>query len=140
MSATGLVDPVKISSANGLFEELYSMVYENLCSVPNPPTAVRNILNAFFDSVNITSLDDVEDEGDLEGSYFMSGYHEADAVFYPFQPADVVEVQGFFDIVRNWVDVVTILKSRAEFVEDHELFQKVDQWKERFDDLYIPTL
>ena len=139
-AATGLIDPAKISSANGLFEELYCMVYEILCPVPNPPTAMRNILYNFFDTVNNISLDDVEDEEHLEGSYFLSGYRETEAVFYPFQPDDVVEVQGFFDTVRNWVDVVTILKSRAKFVEDEELSEKVTLWKERFDDLYCPTL
>ena len=132
MSAAVLVDPVKISSANGLFEELYSMVYENLCSVPNPPTAIRNILNTFFDSVNITSLDDVEDEGDLEGSYFMSGYHEADAVFYPFQPVDVVEVGFFLETVAKWVVVLNCLEQRAMFLRDFELKESVYLWKEQF--------
>lgn len=132
MSAIVLVDPAKIYSANGLFEELYSMVYENLCSVPNPPTAMRNILNAFFDTVNITSLDDVEDEGDLEGSYFLSGYHEADAVFYPFQPADVVEVGFFLETAAKWVVVMNCLEQRAKFLEDFELEESVYLWKEQF--------
>lgn len=132
-AATALVDPAKISSANGLFEELYSMVYENLCPVPNPPTAMRNVLNNFFDTVNITSLDDVEDEGDLEGSYFMAGYHDLDAVFYPFQPADVVEVGFFLETVAKWMVVFNCLRERAAFLEDFELKENLNLWKVEFE-------
>lgn len=130
-AATGLVDPAKISSANGLFEELYCMVYEILCPVPNPPTAMRNILNNFFDTVKITSLDDVEDEEDLEGSYFLSGYHETDAVFYPFQPAHVVEVGFFLETVARWMVVFNCLRERAAFLEDFELKENLHLWKEQ---------
>jgi len=120
----------KISSANALFEELYSMVYEKLCPVPNPPLAVRNVLNNFFDAVRVVSLDD-EDE-DLEGTFFYSGYNESDAVFYPFQDEVEVEVEDFLDETARWCEVMTCLERFAEDVEDPEFIENVAKLNEKW--------
>ena len=132
MSATGLVDPAKISSANGLFQELYYMVEGFLCPVPNPPTAMRNILNNFFDTVKITSLDNIKNKKNLKKSYFSS-YHDTDAVFYPFQPADVVEVGFFLETVARWMVVINYLEEHAAFLEDVELEENLYLWKEELE-------
>lgn len=133
MSAS-LVTPEKISSANSLFEELYTMVYENLCSILNPPYALRNVLNNFFDTVRIVSLQDVEEE-EIEGSYFFSGYRDDDAVFYPFQDGVVVDSQVFLSVTSRWLEILIYLEEYAEGVEDAELTEKANLLDEKFNSL-----
>ncbi len=126
MSAV-FVDPVKISSANVVFENLYSMVYDNLCPLPNPPREVKNVINDFYTDVNIVSVD----EEDIEGSYFLSGYHDSDAVFYPFQVVEVVEAAFFLDTCAKWRVVLTCLEEYAKSVDNLELIENVNLWKVR---------
>lgn len=130
------VNPEKISSANALFEELYSMVYDNLCPIPNPPYAVRNVINDFFQTVRVVSLEDDEEE-DIEGSYFFSGYHDSDAVFYPFQDRIVVEADVFLAIVQKWKSVQTRVSSYAYHIEDRELIENLQQWEGKFNLLTV---
>jgi hypothetical protein len=119
------INPAKLSAANSWFEELYTMVYENLCPVPDPHPAVREALNDFFDSVRIVSLEDEEDE--VEGSYFYSGYHDRDAVFYPFQDGTRVDFRTFqlFGVKWTWTNVLLCLADYAEDVEDADLLGNV---------------
>ena len=147
-AAAVLVDPLKISSANRLFESVYGLVYEILVSLPKSKKTLRNFLIAFYDTAKFVSLDDVEDKGDIEGSYFLSGYRGRDAVFYPFQPADVVEVGFFLETVAEWVVVLNHLEQLAvvfeeEFVEcefyDFEFYENIIIVKERIEEFIAST-
>ena len=133
-AATAFVDPAKISSANRVFEQLYYMVWGCL-EDPELPTEMTNGLSAFWDTVKITSLDDIKDREDLKCAYFRCVYRskKKDVVFYPFRPSEGVEVETFYETLAQWAVVLKCLKKCVKFLEDFDFKDSLEICKADFE-------
>lgn len=135
MSAANWVNPRKLSVANGLFEDLYLMLEQNMGPDLIFPCNIRCLNNNLLRFTTIKSFDEVDEE-DRGKTFFYSDNWEK-AVFYPFQDGVMVEVEAFLSIIAKWTTLVSYVRELADETDDQELLVRLQQWEDEKNSVII---
>lgn len=106
---------------NNLFEKIY-VLFENTIISSTYLTSdqyVQNTIIEFMDLVEIKSeweLDDAEREG-FGKIYFESGYHDSNAVYYPFEDTNDIGIFKYSTLSDVWESALECI---IEYCDEEE--------------------
>ena len=107
---------------NNIFEQVYNLFEESIIpkylNIENQ--IIQNTIYDFMNSVKIESEWDMTDE-DREGLnkvYFESGYHDSDAVYYPFEDTNDIGIFKFNTLSSDWELALECIIDECDDEED----------------------